>query len=118
MSADQHADDTAAEPSVTAKRAPRQPCTYTLMFPVQLRKVGGEFAEEITELQLGRLNGADHRRVMNCQPKGPGEFLTALVCASARIPPSTFDKLDAEDVTAAAEIAGDFLGNSPPTSKT
>lgn len=90
----------------------------TLLYPVELKRADGTVTETITELQMNRLKGGDARQVMNKRDKGTGEFILALVCASARIPPSTFDQLDAEDITAAAEIAGGFLGDGPPTSKT
>lgn len=90
----------------------------TLKYPVELKRADGTVTETITELQMHRLKGGDARAIMNKRDKGTGEFIAALVCASARIPPSTFDQLDAEDITAAAEIAGDFLGSAPPTLKT
>ena len=92
--------------------------TLALKYPVELKRADGTVSETITELELRRLKGGDARRVLNARDKGTGEFIAALVCASALIPPSTFDQLDAEDVTAAAEVAGDFLGSAPPTSKT
>ena len=90
--------------------------TITLQYPVELRRADGEVIERITELTLQRLRGGETRKVLNAKDKGTGEFVAALVCASARIPPSTFDLLDAEDITAAAEAAGDFLGSAQATS--
>lgn len=90
--------------------------TLPLKFPVELKNADGALVEKITELTLKRLNGAQARLVLNAQTKGNGDFMTALVGASAGIPPSTVDKLDAEDLMAAMEIASDFFGVSPPTS--
>lgn len=90
--------------------------TFPLKHHVELRNADGALVETITELQLKRLNGGQARLVLNAQAKGNGDFMAALVCASAGIPPSTFDKLDAEDVLGAMEIASDFFGVSRPTS--
>lgn len=91
---------------------------HPLKHPVELRRADGSVTETITELQLHRLKGGDARKVLNAREKGAGDFITALVCASARIPPSTFDALDAEDITALAEVAGGFLGSAQGTLKT
>lgn len=90
--------------------------TLPLLYPVELKNADGAVIEKLTELTMKRLNGAQARVVLNAQQKGAGEFTAALVMASAGIPPSTFDRLDAEDVIAAMEIASDFFGVSPPTS--
>lgn len=89
---------------------------YPLKHRVDLVNADGAVVETVTELQLKRLNGGQARAVLNAQGKGAGDFTAALVCASAGIPPSTFDRLDAEDVMAAMEIASGFFGASPPTS--
>jgi hypothetical protein len=86
--------------------------TYTLLHPVELRKLDGEVTDTVREVQLNRLRGGQARRVLNAQPKGPGEFAFVLICESASLPPSTFDKLDAEDVMALMELAAPFLGKS------
>ncbi|MCH3833877.1 phage tail assembly protein, partial [Campylobacter jejuni] len=78
---------------------------YTLLVPVDLKTKSGEVLERITELTFRRLKGADARKVLNAKDKGTGEFVTALVCASAGIPPSTFDQLDAADIFKAGELA-------------
>lgn len=88
---------------------------YTLLVPVDLKTKSGEVLERITELTFRRLKGADARKVMNAKDKGTGEFVTALVCASAGIPPSTFDQLDAADIFKAGELASDFFGVSQAT---
>lgn len=87
---------------------------YPLKFPIKLTGKDGEVVEEITELTLKRLKGGAARRVLNAQQKGPGDFAFVLICESASIPPSTFDKLDAEDVLGLMEAAAPFLGNAPP----
>ncbi|HEY9105220.1 MAG TPA: phage tail assembly protein [Roseateles sp.] len=88
---------------------------YTLAVPVELHNRSGEVTDRITELTFKRLKGADARKVLNAKDKGTGEFIAALVCASAGIPPSTFDQLDAADVFKAGEIAADFFGVSQAT---
>jgi hypothetical protein len=92
--------------------------TYPLRHPVELRTAAGELRETVAELTFDRLQGAQARKVLNARDKGSGEFIAALVCASARIPPSTYDLLDAADISACAEIASDFFGSAPPTSST
>lgn len=92
--------------------------TVKLKYPVELKRADGSVAETISALEMNRLKGGAARRALNAKDKGTGEFIAALVCASAGIPPSTFDLLDAEDITAAAEVAGNFLGTALPTSKT
>lgn len=94
------------------------PIPHPLMHPVELKRADGGVVETITELQLHRLKGGDARKVLNAREKGAGDFIAALVCASARIPPSTFDQLDAEDITNVAEVAGGFLGSVQGTLKT
>jgi len=86
-----------------------------LKAPVQLTDKEGNIVETITELTFRRLKGAAARKALNLQSKGNGEFIAALICASAQIPPSTFDQLDMIDVMAAMEIATDFFGVSLPT---
>lgn len=89
--------------------------SYTLKHPVELRTVDGELVESITELQFKRLKGGAARQALNARDKGTGDFTAALICASAGIPLSTFDKLDAEDIFAAMEIASGFFGVSLAT---
>lgn len=103
--------------SETPTPGPDGTVVLPLRYPVELKRADGSVAEAITHLTLKRLKGGDTRRVLNARDKGAGDFIAALVCASAAIPPSTFDQLDAEDVTAAAEVASGFLGSAPPTSK-
>lgn len=95
---------------------PADPTVYTLKWPVDLATKEGGVVSRITELSLGRLKGAAATRCLNAMQKGPGDFTRALVCESARIPPSTFDQLDAEDIGYAAEVATAFFGIALPTS--
>ncbi|MFG6462259.1 phage tail assembly protein [Roseateles sp. DXS20W] len=88
---------------------------YTLLVPVELKSTKGEVLDTLTELTFRRLKGSDARKVLNAKDKGTGEFVAALVCASAGIPPSTFDQLDAADIFKAGELASDFFGVSPTT---
>lgn len=88
---------------------------HPLIYPVEMRRADGTLVETITELTFSRLKGASARKLLNAKDKGTGEFVAALICASAAIPPSTFDQLDAEDIFKAGEIAADFFGVSQPT---
>lgn len=88
---------------------------YPLQYPVTLTNGRGEEIEKITELHLRRLDGGGARKALNGYKTGPGDFAFELVCASARIPPSTFQRLDGEDVLAAVELASPFLGKLRPT---
>lgn len=92
-----------------------EPVVYTLKYAVELRNKDGDVIETVRELTLKRLSGGQTRRVLNAQSKGNGEFTFALICESAGIPPSTFDKLDGEDVIAMANIAAPFLASGPAT---
>jgi hypothetical protein len=93
----------------------KQEQVYTLRVPVELKTKSGELLERITELTFRRLQGGAARRVLNAKDKGTGEFVAALICASAGIPISTFDQLDAADIFKAGEVASDFFDVSPPT---
>jgi len=88
---------------------------YPLKHAVELRNREGEVIEKITELPLRRLKGKDLKDISNAVPKGHGEAMAVLICRCASIPPSTFDQLDAEDVTAIGEIATGFIGGALPT---
>jgi hypothetical protein len=93
-----------------------QEVAYTLLVPVDLCNKDGEVIETVRELTLRRILGPAARKCMNAYVKGPGDFAFELVCASARIPPSTFDKLDAEDVTNLVELATPFFSSGRATS--
>lgn len=92
------------------------PVTYTLLVPVELRNRDGQVLERITQLTLDRFKAAAARRVINAKSRGEGELMAELVSAAARIPPSTVDQLDAEDLLALSEIAGGFFGSGQATS--
>jgi len=89
------------------------PLQYTLKHPLELRNADGAVIETITVLVLRRLKGRDLKAMDGA--KGQGSMVLALIAASAGVPPSTVDQLDAEDVTAAGEVVADFLGGSLPT---
>lgn len=98
-----------------APRDVKQEEVYTLVVPVELKNKEGDVVETITELTFKRLQGKAARQLLNAKDRGTGEFIASLICSSARITPSTFDKLDAQDIFAASEIAGDFFGVSQTT---
>jgi len=89
-----------------------------LLFPRELKNLQGEVIERIESITLGRLNGRDMRDIANAAAKGPGDAMAMLVCRSGRIPPSTFDLLDGEDVTELGVKASDFIGGALPTGLT
>lgn len=91
---------------------------YPLKYPIELRNTAGDVVDTLTELQLRRLRGKDLKDVANAVPKGHGEAMAVLICRCSGIPPSTFDQLDAEDVTAIGEIATGFIGGALPTGAT
>ena len=95
-----------------------EPVVHTLLHPVELKNASGEVLETVREVQLHRLNGGAARKVLNAQAKGAGDFAFVLICESARMAPSTFDKLDAEDVLILMDKAAPFLGSAPATSRT
>lgn len=91
---------------------------YTLQHEVKVLNTAGQVVETITCLTLRRLTGRDMRAIANAQAKGAGEGLAAMVCASAGIAPSTFDLLDAEDITQVGEVVAGFIGGALQTGKT
>ena len=92
-----------------------EPVVYALKHPLELKRADGSVSETISQLEFNRLKGGSARLALNARDKGTGEFVAALVCASAGIPPSTFERLDAEDVFGAMEIATGFFGIALPT---
>ena len=92
------------------------PIVHPLKFPITFTDKSGDVIDQINGLTLNRLRGGAARRVLNAQQKGAGEFAFVLICESAGIPPSTFEKLDAEDVFALTEVASGFLGVAPAKS--
>lgn len=89
------------------------PQVYFLRHPVLLKDAAGAVVETLTELELRRLKGRDMRALDGA--KGGGSIILSLLAASAGLPPSTIDQLDAEDVSAAGEVVAGFLGGSLPT---
>lgn len=89
-----------------------------LMFPLELKNREGEVTERIESLTMRRLKGKDMRDIANAAARGAGDAMVVLVCRSAQIPPSTFDLLDAEDVTELGTVAADFIGGALPTGVT
>lgn len=90
-----------------------QPLSYTLRHPLEVRDAAGNVTETITELKLRRLKGRDLRALDGA--RGQGSMTLALISASAAMPPSQVDLLDAEDITLAGEVVAGFLGGSLPT---
>lgn len=91
---------------------------YPLKFPVELKNAAGEVTDTIVSVTMNRLKGKDMRDIANATAKGPGDAMAVLVCRSGGIPPSTFDKLDAEDAADLAMVATDFIGGVLPTGVT
>lgn len=89
-----------------------------LEFPLELKNADGAVTERIESLTLQRLTGKDLRDIATAAGKGHGEAVAVLVCRSARIPPSTFDKLDAEDAAELGAQAAVFIGGALPTGST
>ena len=89
------------------------PIVYRLKHPVVLRSADGAVVQQLEELTLRRLKGRDMRKLDGAA--GNGSALLALLAASADLPPSTADQLDAEDVTEAGTVVAGFLGGSLPT---
>jgi hypothetical protein len=92
--------------------------TYTLKHTLELRNTAGDVIETISELKLRRLTGKDLKDIANANAKGPGEAMAVLICRAASIPPSTFERLDAEDAARLGVIAADFIGGALPTGAT
>jgi hypothetical protein len=73
--------------------------------------------EEVKQLHLHRLTGAD-MRVLSAA--GPEERLAVMIGRSSRMEHKTklyFDALDAADVTAAGQVINHFLGSGPRTGR-
>lgn len=106
--------------SGTDQAAPaiKAPHTLPLKHPVELKNAQDQVVERIDHLVMHRFKGADVRKILNAKGKGEGDMAAQMVICSARIPPSTYDLLDAEDLTAASEIAAVFFGASLTTGPT
>lgn len=85
---------------------------YPLRHPLDLKAADGSTVETIADLTLRRLNGADLTVIANATAKGQGEALKAIVCRVCSIPPSTYDRLDAQDLTEVAQVASGFIGSA------
>lgn len=107
---------TDAHSSAAASEAPVTDVAYALKLPVVLKSAAGAALGTLDSVTLSRLTGRDMRDLGNC--KGHGDMLALLVQRSARIPPSTYDQLDAEDVAAMADIASAFIGGALRTGAT
>lgn len=88
---------------------------YTLQYQIQLKTASGEEVTAERELTLRRLTGADLAAIAQAGAKGPGDALMEMVCRVASVPPSTFNRMDAADAAALAEIAANFIGRTLPT---
>lgn len=69
-------------------------------------------AEQITELNIRRINGADMRKMPAAPTPGDNLNLLGRLCG---LPPTTVDMLDAEDIDAAGKVIEGFLPSSQPT---
>lgn len=92
------------------------PITYKLKWPVELLGTDGAVVERIEQLTLRRLRGRDMKALDAA--KGNGSAMLALLAASAQLPPSTVEQMDAEDVTDAGGLVAGFLGGFLPTGAT
>ncbi|OGA99431.1 MAG: hypothetical protein A3E25_17880 [Burkholderiales bacterium RIFCSPHIGHO2_12_FULL_69_20] len=87
---------------------------YPLRHRLELKSVDGSVIEAITHLTLRRLTGADLTAVANAASKGQGEALKVIVCRACSIPPATYDRLDAQDLTEVSQVAAGFMGSALP----
>lgn len=85
---------------------------YPLRHPLNLKGPDGSILETVSHLTLRRLTGADLTVIANATAKGQGEALKAIVCRVCSIPPSTYDRLDAQDLTEVAQVASGFMGSA------
>jgi Phage tail assembly chaperone proteins, E, or 41 or 14 len=81
--------------------------TYTLKHPIEIKGKDGELLEKIESITLNRLLGKHARQ---CTASAAMPLMVQMIGCSAGLPPSTMDKMDLEDIIAAGEVAGDFLG--------
>lgn len=88
---------------------------YELQYPIQIKTAAGEEVAAEREVKLRRLTGADLAAIAQAGSKGPGDALMEMVCRVASVPPSTFNRMDAADAAALAEIAANFIGRALPT---
>jgi hypothetical protein len=98
---------------------------FTLQYPCAIRyrrrSDGATREEQLSELHLRRLTGADMRKISAASP----DMMTVVaVACSARMPDAQqhkmklfFDAMDAADAAAAMEIVSGFLGTGRPTGR-
>ncbi len=91
---------------------------YPLKYPFELSNAKGEVLQPVNSVTLRRLNGADLAAVANASARGPGDALKEVVCRVAGVPPSTFDRMDAVDLTELGVISAGFIGGALPTGGT
>lgn len=87
--------------------------TYQLSYPITVIKRvagGAETRDEITEVEVRRLNAGD-MRWLEQQADKPGKSL-GLVGRLTNLAPATVDMLDAEDVAGISDLVASFL---PPS---
>lgn len=88
---------------------------YPLSYPVEVLGKDGAVLETIRSVRLRRLKGADMRAIADATAKGKGAAMAELVARAASLPPSLFDLLDGEDISALGEVAQGFIGGALPT---
>lgn len=88
---------------------------FPLDYPVELRNKAGDVIETVTSVQLKKLRGFDLVAVANASSRGQGDAVREMVSRVAGIPPTTFDLLDARDISKLASIAANFTGSAPAT---
>ena len=95
--------------------SPSTKATYTLKYPLEIKRGDGEVVETIRELSFRRLRGADLKAIGDASAKGAGTAMQEIVCRACDITPFTYDRLDAEDLAQAGDIAAGFIGRALPT---
>jgi hypothetical protein len=104
----------AAGASAAAK--PLREYSHTLKHPVEVRTRSGDLVETVTVITMKRPK-AKHMREMDKASGQMGKVLL-LIQATSGVPMSVVDEIDGEDVTALAEVVGDFFGVSLSTGST
>lgn len=102
-----------------AKRQEDGSILFTLKHPVTIRyrKGGAERSEEITKLTMRRLSGKDMRGVTQA---GAGAAIAAAAASAGWSGPKfdlLFDLMDADDATAALEVAAHFISSGRRTGR-
>lgn len=78
--------------------------TVDLQFPI---KIGGE---EVSQITLRRIKGAQFRQMSLARMQDKGDELLKMIQALADIPPSSIDQLDGVDITELSGVVTDFFG--------